>query len=172
MIILQQWGLFETNSLVQKFPSTFLFSHSLLSPSFPSSILNRIPLYFSPLLSLSGYLVVFPKMSNYAGWRTHRFTFLLMILYHGSDRPLPHSIHSHFFDHGFPGRWALDCTSIVFLPKNNTQTSAIYKLTVGLPHHPLFYVTHFSLKSYEPYNLTVGASRLLGNPCQLILKLV
>jgi hypothetical protein len=53
-----------------------------------------------------------------------------------------------------------------------SQTSAIYKLTVGLPHHPLFRVTHFALKSSETYNLTVGASRLLGNPCHPSLKLV
>ena len=53
-----------------------------------------------------------------------------------------------------------------------SQTSTIYKLIVGLPHHPLFRVTHFSLKSYDTYNLTVGASRLLENPCHPILKLV
>jgi hypothetical protein len=109
-MVLQQWGLFETNSLLQKFPSTFLFSHSLLSPSFPS---YQIPLSFSPLLSLSGYLVIFMKMSNCVGWQTHGFTFALMLLYHDSNRPLPHSISSHFFDRRFPGKQSLDCTSIV-----------------------------------------------------------
>jgi hypothetical protein len=59
-----------------------------IGPSFPSSILNQIPVCFSPLLSLSRYLVVFPKMSQCACWRTHRFTFALVLLYRDSDRPL------------------------------------------------------------------------------------
>jgi hypothetical protein len=47
--------------------------------------------------------------------------------------------------------------------KDISQTSVIYKLTFRLPHHPLFRVTHFSLKISKTYNFTVGASRLLGN---------
>jgi hypothetical protein len=49
------------------------------------------------------YLVVFPKMCRRTGWQTHRFTFPLMLLYHESNRPLPHSMLSHFFDHDFSG---------------------------------------------------------------------
>jgi hypothetical protein len=48
--------------------------------------------------------------------------------------------------------------------------SAIYKSTCGLLHHPLFYVTHYALKSSDQYNFTIGASRLLGNPCHPILN--
>jgi hypothetical protein len=51
-----------------------------------------------------------------------------------------------------------------------SHTSAIYKLTAGLPHHPLFRGTHFALKSSETYNLTLGKSRLLGNHCHPSLK--
>ena len=169
-MIFQQWGLFETNSCLRKLPSSFLFSHSLLSPSFPSSILNQIPLSFCPLLSLSSYLVVFPKMSMCVGWRIHGFTFPLMLLYHDSYRPLSHSIPNHFFDCGFPGRRDLDCTSIVLWPTNNTLASVICKFISGIPHHPLFCVTHFSLECSNIYNLTVGALCLLGNPCHPILK--
>ena len=46
---------------------------------------------------------------------------------------LPHSILSHFLDRGFPGFRAQNCASIVPCPPNNTQNSAIYKLTGGLP---------------------------------------
>jgi hypothetical protein len=53
-----------------------------------------------------------------------------------------------------------------------SHTSTIYKLTAGLPHHPLFRGTHFALKSYETYNLTLGKSRLLGNHFHPSLKLV
>jgi hypothetical protein len=59
-----------------------------IRPSFPSSILNQIPVSFSHLLSLSGYLVVFPKMSQCAHWQTHGFTFALVLLYRDSNRPL------------------------------------------------------------------------------------
>ena len=111
-------------------------------------------------------------MSRCAGWRTHGFTFLLMLLYHKSDWLLPHSILSHFFNHEFPGWKAQNCASIVLCPTNNTQSSAIYKLTAGLSHHALFRVTHFSLKSSETYNLTFGKSRLLGNHRHPSLKLV
>jgi hypothetical protein len=51
-----------------------------------------------------------------------------------------------------------------------SHTSAIYKLTVGLPHHPLFQGTHFALKSSETYNSTLGKSRLLGNHCHTSLN--
>jgi hypothetical protein len=94
-----------------------------------------------------------------------------MLLYHESDRPLPHSILSHFFDRRFPGRRAQHCASIVLRPTNNTRSSAIYKLTVELRHHALFRVTHFAVKSSETYNLTVGPSRLLSITCDPILKL-
>jgi len=63
---------------------------------------------------------------------------------------------------------ASSLTSIVLWPTNNTQTSAIYKLTVGLPHRPLFYVTHYAFKFSKRYNLIVGASHLLGKPCHPI----
>jgi len=135
-------------------------------------MLNQIPISFSPLLSLSGYLVIFPKMSNCAGWWTHGFTFALVLLYHDSNRLLPHSIPSHFSDRGFPSRWALDCTTDVMWFANNTLTSAIYKFTTKLSHHTLFCVTQFALKISETYNLTVRFSCLLGNPCHPILKLV
>jgi hypothetical protein len=59
-----------------------------IGPSFPSSILDQIPLSFSPLLSLSRYLVVFPKMSQCPRWPTQGFTFSLMLLYHDSNQPL------------------------------------------------------------------------------------
>jgi hypothetical protein len=101
---------------------------------------NFPPLSFSPLLSLSGYLVVFRKMSKCAGWRIHAFTFPLMLLYHESDRPLPHSILNHFFDRGFPTRRAQDCASIVLRPTNNTRSSPIYKLTTKFPFlFPLYF---------------------------------
>ena len=43
------------------------------------------------------------------------------------------------------------------------MASVIWRFTSGLPHHPLFQVTHFALKCSNIYNLTVGALRLLGN---------
>jgi len=46
-----------------------------------------------------------------------------------------------------------------------SHTSAIYKLTAGLPHHPFFRGWHFALKISETYNLTLGKSHLLGNHC-------
>jgi hypothetical protein len=79
----------------------------------PSSILNKILVSLFPVLYLSRHLVIFPKMSSCAGWRTCGFTFALVLLYRDSDRPLPHSMSSHFSDRGFLGRRALDCTSIV-----------------------------------------------------------
>jgi hypothetical protein len=72
-------------------------------------------------------------MSRCAGWQTHGFTFIVMLLYHESDRRLPHSILSHFLDRGFPGWRAQNCASIVLCPPNNTRSSAIYKLTGRLP---------------------------------------
>ena len=53
--------------------------------------------------------------------------------------------------------------------KIGTRTSAIYKLIVGIWHRPLFCVIDYAFKCYERYNLTVGASRLLGRPCHHIL---
>jgi hypothetical protein len=84
---------------------------ALLTP-IPASE-NFPPLSFFPLLSLSGYLVIFRKMSRCAGWRIHVFRFPLMLLYHESDRPLPRSIFNNFLDRGFPGRRAQHCVSIV-----------------------------------------------------------
>jgi hypothetical protein len=49
-----------------------------IGPYFPYSILNQILVYFSPLLSLS----------QCAHWLTHRFTFVLLLLYRDSDRLL------------------------------------------------------------------------------------
>jgi hypothetical protein len=49
------------------------------------------------------------------------------------------------------------------------RPSTIYKLTTGFRHRPLFHVTDYAFKCFERYNLTVGASRLLGRPCQPIL---
>jgi hypothetical protein len=51
-----------------------------------------------------------------------------------------------------------------------SHTSAICKLIFRFPHHPLFHVTHFSLKSSKTYNLTLGKSGLLGNHCNPSLK--
>jgi hypothetical protein len=101
---------------------------------------NFPPLSFSPLLSLSGYLVVFQKMSKCLGWWIHTFTFPLMLLYHESDRPLLHSILNHFFDCGFLARRAQDCASIIPRPTNNTQSSMLYKLTTKIPFlFPLYF---------------------------------
>jgi hypothetical protein len=47
--------------------------------------------------------------------------------------------------------------------------SAIYKLTTGFRHRPLFRVIDYAFKCSEIYNLNVGASRLLQRPCQLVL---
>jgi hypothetical protein len=84
-----------------------------IGPSFPSSILNQILVSFSPLLYLSGYLVILLKISKCVGWQTHEFTFALVILYRDSDQSISHSIPSHFYDHKFHGSRALDCTCIV-----------------------------------------------------------
>jgi hypothetical protein len=94
---------------------------------------NCPPLSFFSLLSLSGYLVIFWKMSRCAGWQIHVFRFPLMLLYHESNRPLLHSIFNNFLDRRFPGRRAQHCVSIVPLPANNTWTSLIYKLTTKFP---------------------------------------
>jgi hypothetical protein len=108
-----QWGF---QSICNKYttPKTYrkylarkwniYYRFEYISPYFPSSILNQIPVSLFPLLSPSCYLVVLLKMSSCAGWRTHGFTFSLVLLYRDSDRPLPHSIPSHIFDRGFPGR--------------------------------------------------------------------
>ena len=56
-MVLQQRGLFETNSRLQKLPSTFLFSHSFIPCSFSFLLLSHF----------------FPKMSCCAGWRIHAF---------------------------------------------------------------------------------------------------
>jgi hypothetical protein len=48
-------------------------------------------------------------------------------------------------------------------------SSAIYKLTTGFRHRPLFRVTDYAFKCSERYNLNVGASRLLERPCQPVL---
>jgi hypothetical protein len=41
MMVLQQWGFFETNSRLRKLPSAFLFSHSFIPSSFFSWLLNH-----------------------------------------------------------------------------------------------------------------------------------
>ena len=41
MMVLQQWGLFETNSRLRKFPSAFLFSHSFIPCSFSFWLLSH-----------------------------------------------------------------------------------------------------------------------------------
>jgi hypothetical protein len=41
MMVLQQWGFFETNSRLRKLPSAFLFSHSFIPSSFSSWLLNH-----------------------------------------------------------------------------------------------------------------------------------
>jgi hypothetical protein len=69
MMVLQQWGLFETNSRLRKFPSTFLFSHS-----------------FILVVSLFGYLVVFFRKCL-AAW-VSRFTHF--------DRVLPLCLNCTF----------------------------------------------------------------------------
>jgi hypothetical protein len=47
--------------------------------------------------------------------------------------------------------------------------SAIYKLTTGFRHHPLFHVTNYAFKCFKRYNLNIGASRILERPCHLVL---
>jgi hypothetical protein len=59
-----------------------------IGPYLPSCILDQIPVSFSPLLSLSRYLVISLKMSQCTFWLTHGFTIALVILYHDSDQPL------------------------------------------------------------------------------------
>jgi len=78
-------------------------------------------------------------MSSCAGWQTRGFTFALVLLYRDSNCLLLHSMSSHFSDHGFPGRQALDCTSIVLWPANSTLTSTIYKFITGLTSYCLLY---------------------------------
>jgi len=53
MMVLQQWGFFETNSRLQKLPSTFLFSHSFIPCGFSSWLLNH---FFSSENALLGSL--------------------------------------------------------------------------------------------------------------------
>jgi hypothetical protein len=48
MMVLQQWGFFETNSRLQKLPSTFMFSHYFIPCSFSSWLLN--PFFFKNAL--------------------------------------------------------------------------------------------------------------------------
>jgi hypothetical protein len=87
-----------------------------IGPYFPSSILDQIVVSFSPLLSLSLYLVVFLKM-----WL----------------RPTSsHSMPRNFADHEFSDTRALYWTSIVPSPVNNTQNSATgFKIGwQGFPH--------------------------------------
>jgi hypothetical protein len=93
-----------------------------------------------------------------------------MLLYHESDQPLTHCILGHYYHRRFLARLAQHCASIVPLPTNNTQNSAIYKLTVEIRHCAMFHVTHSAVKSSETYNLTIGPSRLLSITCDPILK--
>jgi hypothetical protein len=76
----------------------------------------------------------------------------------------------HFLDHEFLGKRALYCTSIVQWPANSTQTSEIYKFTIALPHHTLFFDTKFVHESSDTCNLTFRSSHLLGNYCHRVLK--
>jgi hypothetical protein len=84
-----------------------------IGPSFPSSILNQILVSFSPLLSLSRYLVIFSEnvsMHALADSQVH----ICARAFISRLRPTAsHSMPSHFSDHRFPGRRALYCTSIV-----------------------------------------------------------
>jgi hypothetical protein len=91
------------------FPSIYLgrkwdicYRCEYISPSFPSSMLSQIFVSLFPELYLSRHLFIFSKMSGCAGRRTCGFTFALVLLYRDTDRPLPHSIPSHFSDRGFP----------------------------------------------------------------------
>jgi hypothetical protein len=52
MMVLQQWGFFETNSRLRKLPSAFLFSHSFIPCSFSSWLLNHF--FFSENALLRG----------------------------------------------------------------------------------------------------------------------
>jgi hypothetical protein len=91
------------------FPSIYLggkwdicYKCEYIGPSFPSFILSQIFVSLFPELYLSCHLFIFSKMSGCAGRRACEFTFVLVLLYHNIDRPLPHSIPRHFSDHGFP----------------------------------------------------------------------
>jgi hypothetical protein len=64
------------------------FRFEYIGPSFACSILDQIVVSFSPLLSLSRYLVIFLKMFQCMCWPTHGFTFFLVLLYCDSDQPL------------------------------------------------------------------------------------
>ena len=55
---------------------------------------------------------------------------------------IPHSILSHFLDRGFLGWRAQNWASIVPCPTNNTQSSAIYKLTIRLVDYLNFKELH------------------------------
>jgi len=66
--------------------------------------------------------------------------------------------------------WVLGFTFIVPSPPKRTHNFVIYKFTARLSHHTLFPITHFSLRSFESYSLTVGSSRLLCNYCHPIFE--
>jgi hypothetical protein len=66
--------------LARKWNIYYIFEY--ISPCFPSSVHNQILVSLFPLLSPSCYLVVLPKMSSCVVWRTHGFTFALVILLH------------------------------------------------------------------------------------------
>jgi hypothetical protein len=127
-------------------------------PDFPDiQIDNQIPLSFSPLLSLSGYLVIFLNMSH---------AFISRI------QPTAFPFHTWpLFPSSVPGQ---PCSTLRFhcstTYKQHPEFHAIYKLTVEVHHHALFHVTHFAVKSSETYNLTIGPSRLLSITCDPVLK--
>jgi hypothetical protein len=52
----------------------------------------------------------------------------------------------------------------------NTRSFAIYKLTIKVHHCPMFHVTHFAIKIWDTYNLTIEPSRLMSRTCGLVFK--
>ena len=93
---------------------------------------------FFPLLYLSGYLLVFQKMSRCGSWRIHVLIFPLNFISPTQSVASPFHIEQNFWMAGsriggLPDRWVQHYVSIVSSPTNNTRTSAIYKLADKFP---------------------------------------
>jgi hypothetical protein len=123
-MIWQQWAFL---------PSPFLI--------FPFSI---IPFSFRFIC-----LVIFPKMPWCAGWWTHLFTFMVMLL--------PYSILTHFFDCGCRVRRFKIAPLALGVPRYTDLSSYTFIM-------PYLLYTFFLVKKYEAYNLTLGSSCFLSIP--------
>jgi hypothetical protein len=107
------WLYYPFRVFISNIMECYLHVVGLVRPQNIQSSIMKILISLFPVLHISCQLFIFPKNSSCAGWWTCGFTFSLVLLYHDSDHLLPHSMSNHCFDNKFPGRWALDFTSIV-----------------------------------------------------------